>query len=188
MKRIIISILILVIIAGVAVWSLGLVPVARVNGENILRRAYTDRAAALVMFEEQSRAAAGRDDITLAAADDIRQSVLQNLISEAVFRGYIEQNLNRADLEERSRRVVDDTLGVANPDILPRATKQLYGWSVEEFTENVLFPQALQNELAKDIEQGGTPFEEFARTQLSQAEVKLYFVPWKWENGALIGE
>ena len=187
MKKKIIIIFSLLIVVLAAVWIFGLFPVARVNGEFIMHRAYRDRVSALLSFEEQNRQVSGGGALTSDTADAIRQTVLQNLVSEVVFRQYIASQESLSDLKDRADAVVAETLRTANPDVLPRATEQLYNWSVEEFKENVLYPQALQNELATEIEKTGTPFEEFARTKLTEANITLYLVPWKWEDGKLVG-
>lgn len=186
-KAIITTFVLLVVVIGI-IYMFGFFPVARINGEFVLYRSYSNRASALLLFEEQSRKASDGGDVTPDVADGIRQSVLQNLISEMIFRQYIAEQPSLSGLTEKADKIVADTLTKANPEVLPRATEQLYGWSVEEFTENVLFPQALQNELAEEIKKGGTPFEGFARTKLTEANVTLYLVPWKWENGDLVGK
>lgn len=185
-KKIVIAVLCILIIAGI--WISGLFPVARVNGEFIMHRTYWDRVSALTLFEQQNRQVSGSGALTPDVVDAIRQTVLQNLISEVIFHQYIAGQESLAGLDERAQTVVSETLQKANPDVLPRATEQLYNWSVEEFMKNVLYPQALQNELAAEIEKNSTSFEEFAHTRLIEAKVKLYLVPWKWEEGKLVGK
>ena len=188
MKKKIITILCLFAVILATVWISGFFPVARVNGEFVMHRVYRDRVSALTLFEEQSRQVAGSGALTPDVKDAIRQSVLQNVISEIVFRQHIEGQESLSVLKERADAVVAETLSKANPDVLPRATEQLYNWSVEEFKKNVLYPQALQNELAAEIEKGGISFEEFARTKLMEAKISLYLVPWKWEKGGLVSK
>lgn len=165
---------------------LGLFPIMRVNGEFVWYQAYSERVSAHELFESKSRLATGGDVLTPALRDEIHKSVLKNLIVELIFEQYIRQHSALSGLEERTRAVVASTLKEADPDVLPRATKELYGWSVEEFSDNVLFPQALLNELQKEIEKDGASFEEFVRTQLNNAQVQLYVVPWKWEKGEVV--
>lgn len=165
---------------------LGLFPIVRVNGEFILYRAYRDHVSAFELFQRQSSLAASSGELTPAAQKAIQQSVLRDLIAHTVFRQYIGGHASMSGIEERARGVVNETLRAANADVLPRATKELYGWSVEEFSDNVLFPQALLNELQKEIEKDGASFDEFVRTELNDAQISIYFIPWKWENGAVM--
>ncbi|TSC79060.1 MAG: hypothetical protein G01um101429_567 [Parcubacteria group bacterium Gr01-1014_29] len=185
MRKKFLVILVSLLVLGSFIWAFGLFPVMRVNGEFILYRAYTDHVSAFELFQRQSSLTAGGGELTPAAQQTIRQSVLRDLIVHAVFRQYIGSHTSRGGIEERAHGVVDETLRAANADVLPRATKELYGWSVEEFSDNVLFPQALLNELQKEIEKDGASFDEFVRTELNNAQVSIYFVPWKWENGEL---
>lgn len=184
-KKLIITFVILVCI-GSAVWFFGLFPVARINGDYILYRAYHERAQAFELFESKSRLASGNTTLSDDEKNDIKKTVLQNLIKEQIFEQYIDKHTALAEVKNTAHAVAAGTLKEADPDVLPRATKEIFGWSVDEFVKNVIFPQALQNELKKAIESDGTSFEEFTRMELSNAEVKLYAVPWKWENGGLV--
>lgn len=186
-KKIIITV-VTALLTGVIVWIFGLFPVARVNGEFMLYRTYNERAKALERFETKNRLVAGSESLTPAEQEEIRKFILQNFIAEYMFRQYVEEHTALLGLKESADAVVAGTLKEADPNVLPQATKELYGWSVDEFVENVLFPQALQNELRKAIESDGVSFDEFAKAQLTNAEVKLYLVPWKWENGGLTGK
>lgn len=163
----------------------GFFPVARVDTAVIWYREYDNRASALEQFEERSRAMAG---IALNDSDRslLRRSVLQSMIAESVLEAYIAKNLFADGLPAAANAMVEETVSkTADPTLLPRATKELYGWSVDEFKKEVLYPQALQNVLAERIEKDGGSFEEFLSVELGRARVNLYGVPWKWENGAL---
>ncbi len=185
MKKIIIILIILAGIGGI-VWFFGLFPVGRINGEFVFYKTYNERVKALERFETKNRLAAGSASFTSSEREEIQKSILQNLIVERVFWQYVEEHTALSGLKESVDAVVASTLKEADPNVLPQATKELYGWSVDEFTENVLFPQAFQNELREAIERDDAPFDEFARTQLTNAQVQLYLVPWKWENGGLV--
>lgn len=186
MRKIFLVILLSLFALGSFIWAFGLFPVMRVNSEFIWYRAYRDHVSAFELFQRQSSLAAGGGELTPLVQQTIRQSVLRDLIVQTVFRQYIGSHTSISGIKERAREVVDETLRAANADVLPRATKELYGWSVEEFSDNVLFPQALLNELKKEIEKDGASFEEFVRTELNNAEVSIYLVPWKWENAAVV--
>ena len=188
MQKKLLILLAIIVCTGAIVWFLGFFPVARVNDEFLWYRAYNERADALLLFDSKSRAAAKNTAPSETDESEIRRIILQNLITEEIFKQYIEEHTALSGLREATHAVVESTLKEANPDVLPRATEELYGWSVEEFKKNVLYPQALQNELQKAIEADGASFDEFAKTQLQNAEVKLYLVPWKWEKGGLVSK
>lgn len=176
----------IVVCIGAIMWFFGLFPIARINGDYMLYRTYGNRVNALEMFEEKSKKSSEGGAFTPADAERIQQRVLQDLVTEKIFRQYIQDHSSLAGVEDEASTAVQGTLAVADPDILPRATKELYGWSVNEFMKEVLFPQALQNKLREHIERDGAEFEEFVRTQLRNANVRFYTVPWKWENGEVI--
>lgn len=183
-KKIIIGFGALILLLAI-VWIFGLFPVARINGDYMLYRAYHEHAKAFELFESKSRLASGNTALSDGEKNDIKKTVLQNLIKEQIFEQYIDKHTALAEVKNIAHAVAAGTLKDADPDVLPRATKEIFGWSVDEFVKNVIFPQALQNELEKAIENDGISFEEFTRMELSNAEVKLYAMPWKWENGGL---
>ena len=158
------------------IWLFGLYPVARVNGDFIMHRAYSGRVKALESFEEKNRLLAGGSVLTEEEKNTLRQIILQSILTERVFQQYVAEHTALQGIEESAHIVVERTLKDADPDVLPQATKEVYGWSVDEFMENVLYPQAFQNELQKAIEADGTPFETFAKSQLENAEISLYAV------------
>ena len=185
MKKKIIIACIVLILAALGAGLLGLFPVARVGTAIIWYRAYDNRAGALERFEERNKAMAVGTVLTDADRSLLRRSVLQSMIAETVMEGYIKKNLFADGLPAAANALVESTLKTANPNLLPRATKELYGWSVDEFKKEVLYPQALQNVLQARVEKDGGVFSDFLAGELGKAQVRLYGVPWKWENGAL---
>lgn len=176
---------VVLVLAVVGAGLFGLFPVARIDTSVIWYREFDTRAGALERFEERSRAMTG-GKITDADRLALRRSVLQSMIAQTVLEKYIAENLFADGLPAAASAVVEETVTkTADPTLLPRATKELYGWSVDEFKKEVLYPQALQNVLAERIEKDGGSFEEFLDGELKKAQVRLYGVPWKWENGAL---
>ena len=184
-KKLVIALTILLSAIAI-IWFFGLFPVMRVNGDYTLYRIYGERAGALERFESKSRLASGNSVLSDSEKSEIKKVILQHVIMEQIVQQYIDEHTALAEIKNTANAVVANTLKEADPDVLPRATKEVYGWSVDEFVQNVLYPQALQNELQKVIESDGASFEEFTRMQLNNAQIKLYVVPWKWENGGLV--
>ena len=189
MKKVVIIILATFLVGAGSLYLLGFYPVARVNGEFMLYRMYSERTKAFERFETKTRLAKGTVALTDSERMELQKITLQNLIVEQVFFQYAKDHTALSGLADSANTIVTNTLKEADPDVLPRAAKEVYGWSVEEFAKNVLYPQAFQNELQKAIEsEEGASFEEFRQTQLNNAQVWLYAVPWKWENGGLVNK
>ena len=108
------------------------------------------------------------------------------MIAHKVLRRYVEEHPSYASVTKDANKTVADVLKKAKPDILPQATEKLYGWSVEEFAANVLYPEAFLTALQKEAEKQGEKFEEFVLRELNNASVKLYFQPWQWKDGKLV--
>lgn len=186
-KKIIIAVLLVIVLAVGGVFFAGIFPVARINGEMLWYREFNNQASALERFEAKKLEVASQGELSEEASLTIRKTVLSNIIANQVVKKYIKANLDSADLEGQARQAVEDAVkNTENPDTLPQAAEVLYGWSVDELKENVLYPKALQNELQEEIESKGQNFEQFMMEEIKKSDVKLYFVPWKWEAGVLV--
>ncbi len=184
-KRIGIAIVAVAVAAGAA-FLFGLFPVARVAGATIWFRTFDGRANALERFEEKSKAIADGKALTEDERLNLRRVVLRNMIAEEVLRRYAEEHFAAGEIIGAADTLVETTLKTADPDLLPRATEELYGWDVDEFRRNVLFPQAFQNVLQERMKKSGEEYVAFVTEELTQADVRLYFVPWRWEGGQLV--
>lgn len=187
MKKNIIRLFLIVLVIIGGVYLFGFYPVARVNDQFLLYRTYDERAIALERFETKKKLAGATTPIPSAGDGAItRQAVLENMIWDAVFRAYSASHAEFANVEADARTAVDTALKSADPTVLPQATKELFGWSVEKFSQELLLPEAFRNAFAQAAAKNGISLEELSKIELSQARVSLYGVPWKWENGALV--
>ena len=178
--------IIIIALLGFGVFFLGLFPLVQVNGDMLLYKTFNERVKALMQFEERTRTLAGAEELTKDERWDVERVVLENIIVNKIFEQYSKNNFRDLDLLAEARKRVEEALSSADADVLPRATSELYGWSVDEFKKNVLIPQAVQTVLEEQIVITNGNFEEFIQKQLTESEVKLYFVPWQWQDGELI--
>lgn len=184
-KKIAIAWLIIVILLG-GVFLSGWFPVASINGETVWYKEFNEQASALERFEAKKLEVAKENALSEDASKTIHRTVLGNIIANQVAENYINAHLDAANLESRANQAVEDAVkNTPNPETLPQAAEVLYGWSVDELKKYVFYPQALQNELRAEIEKSGKSFEDFMTEEIKKTNVKLYFVPWKWEEGKL---
>ncbi|PJE64533.1 MAG: hypothetical protein COU90_01680 [Candidatus Ryanbacteria bacterium CG10_big_fil_rev_8_21_14_0_10_43_42] len=186
MKRSAGVILVIVAIFGLGLFFTGLYPVARINEDIVLRRTFSERAKALIQFENRTRSRINGAELTEDEQRELERVVLENLIINTVLTQYIRHNFTETDLFIEAELRVEEALSSADADVLPRATSELYGWSVDEFKKNVLFPQALMTVLEERVSVDNSNFKEFVREQLVYSDVSLYLIPWKWQNGEVV--
>ena len=188
-KKILVGIAIVVIIVG-GVMFLGYFPVARVNGQTVWYYTYKENADALQRYNEKNRQSQGSNALTPEQIAQGREQVLQNLIGNIVIRNYIKAHYSLDDLSKEASDLTNNALKSkdVDPAVLSKATVELYGWSVEDFKKNVLFPQALQEVLQQHIEKDNQNYAEIILAELKNAHVQTFLVPWKWQDGKLVNK
>ncbi len=154
--------------------GLYLYPLANVDGIYIWPKNYYDKLSGF----EYYRNIAGE---TLNEKE-VRRGILISLISEKIITR--ELVLRSPDLKEAETRVEEVLLkDGAN---IEKAARTLYGWDVGEFKKFSLLPQARQDILTEILQKEGIDFNEWLLAEFAKADVKIYFLPYKWEDGNLI--
>jgi uncharacterized protein (DUF885 family) len=186
-KRFTIGIAIVVLLVLGAIF-VGAFPVARVNGSTIWYHKYQNNADALQQYHEKSQKAATDKSLTPEEVSEVRRQVLQNIIANIIVEKYITAHYSLKDLQKEADEVTNQAMKseTVNQELLPKATQELYGWSVEEYKKQVLMPTALQQVLEEHVQKDGKNFAEIMSTELKNAKVSLMFVPWEWQEGQLV--
>ena len=68
---------------------------------------------------------------------------------------------------------------------LASLVREVYGWDVPKFTERILEPQALLDVITKEK---GESFNDWLEFSKKSADVSIWFVPFEWKEGKLIGK
>ncbi|MEK7566934.1 MAG: hypothetical protein AAB527_02260 [Patescibacteria group bacterium] len=176
MKRlfyILVALLILLVVLLLAS-SARLYPVLKINNSFVWASDYYDRFSGFEYYR-------------LMTSEPIdEKTAVRGLILSFIADSLVEDELLRrgADLREAEKRVKDALMagGVEN---LEKAAASLYGWDIEEFKKFSLFPQAREDILTEVLQKDGIDFDEWLLREMAKADIKIYFLPHKWENGKL---
>jgi hypothetical protein len=120
------------------------------------------------------------EDQATISEDGIRARVLERLIANAVLEDMArERDIKVFDYEvEKEFQQAIEGLDVETE--IEKDIERLFGWSIEEYQENVVRPFVLQTKLTQaiydDQEDAASQFAIFLQEQISTAKV-IYFVP-----------
>lgn len=128
----------------------------------------------------------------LAKSRDLKgESISDVVLEEGVILSFIEDALMRAELQKKGIGEAEVTAflfgAVKREDLdkLHEATSKLYGWSVPEFENYVLLPQARRIMLVRELQKNNVNADKWAEDAKKSADVSTYLPRWKWENGEL---
>lgn len=167
------SILILFFILFLAS-SARLYPVLKINNNFIWASDYYGRVSG---FEYYLQTTSEPIDEKEAIRGLILSFVADNLTKNELLRRGV-------DSGEAEKRVANALL--VGGKSLEKASASLYGWNIEALKKFSLLPQARQDILTEVLQKEGVDFDEWLLLELPKADVKIYFLPYKWENGKLV--
>ena len=120
-----------------------------------------------------------------------KEAVSDVVVEEGVISSFIEDTLVRAELQKKSigeaevRAFLFGAVTREDLDKLNEATSKLYGWSVSEFENYVLLPQARRIMLVRELQKENIDADKWMENAREEARVRIYLPRWKWENGEL---
>lgn len=158
----------------ISVSSFGLYPVISVNGSLVWAKNYYGltagfnryNGAADVLVDEKP---AGRGMIMSLVADEI-------VLEEFRLRGFSEN-----DAQKR----VDEALQKDGAN-LSEASAKLYGWTLKDLKRFSLLPQARQDLIYEALQKEGVEFGAWLSGRLAKSDIKIYFLPYRWQDGQLV--
>lgn len=150
----------------------GFYPVLKINKNFIWASDYYKRFSG---FEYYRQTTSEPIDEKTAVRGLILSFISDELVKdELLWRG--------ADSGEAEKRVAS-ALDVGGN--LEKAAGTLYGWNKDELKKFSLLPQAREDLLAEIFQKDGIDFDGWLAAELAKAEIKIYFLPYKWEGGKL---
>lgn len=171
----------MLLVGGLTSYTLvknGYFPVASVNGEVISYRTVKDNAEVSRRVYTQGLAGSSPEMDALfsrAGSKELIKSSLESLIANTIIKKTISPEIqSRADQEIKDN--FKETASVAN------SVKNIYGWDIQTYKNRILEPQALLNVLSQEK---GDGFDDWLKAEKTKTEVKIWFLPYRWEEGLL---
>ena len=113
----------------------------------------------------------------------------ENLLFKNVFESLITNEIIKSaatgDLLSKAQKEMKSGFDDKNTANLASLVREVYGWDVPKFTERILEPQALLDVITKEK---GESFNDWLEFSKKSADVSIWFVPFEWKEGKLIGK
>lgn len=179
----IVTLLLLGILAGYSLFQNGFVPIALVNGEVIfLYEVEENSAVSQKLYAIDPDVVSGNPALTQAFAAGNQEALFKQVLEGSIVNAIIQTSAPKQVREEAST-VAERSLRQGNEGKLSSALKQEYGWDLPTFAERIIKPQILQQML---IEQHGEEYPNWMSNVRSEANVRVWFVPFEWNGEELV--
>ncbi|QQG45797.1 MAG: hypothetical protein HYY55_02310 [Candidatus Niyogibacteria bacterium] len=154
--------------------NLRVYPLINVNGSSVWAGKYYDRLSGLEYYRRA----------TLEPIDE--ETAKRGIIISLIMNELIESELETRGIDRKEAKKRVEAAWQKAADSLENASRSLYGWSVDEFKEFALLPQARQDILSEVLREEGGDFNEWLNGALVKADVKIYSLPYEWTDGVLV--
>lgn len=148
-------------------------PVVRANGVNLTYESYRKNKEGLIRFRDLNK--------SNVSDSDIEKGIIFSFVEDALTQKELEKYKITKDTEDK---VVNDTIK-ENKDKLEKSVSNLYGWSLAEFGDYVLYPQARKILLNEALEKDKRDPQKWLEKSLGEANISVYLLKWKWSDGEL---
>jgi hypothetical protein len=173
--------LILLIALGVVI-ATDAYPIMFVNGHPVSADRYIQNYQAIKTFyarmQEEASRATSTPDITIPPDDQIRADVLDGLVAEELTIRAAKQELGG----EYGRLVNEKVAQYDSDTSLRDGVAQLYGITYEEFREEVLVPQAVQDALSARLYLVGKNIDTWLSDARKSARVTILSSRFSWDG------
>ena len=175
---------ILLITGAIVAFVKGYYPVASVNGKAISAREWIRmQEGVLQSISEQVRAAGGSPiDFAAQEGRDLIEEVRKNTLAVFIEDVLVEENgVSLVDdfVQNVGKKISEATAGHGN---IAQAAQAAYGYTMDEFSQFILLPQARRDAIAEKLKEKGEQFDAWLDALKKNADVKLYFVPFQWDG------
>ncbi len=178
MRKIIIFVFILVLLSCGVLLGLGYFPITRAAGTIIW---YHDVSQALAILNTTQKISGNPG---ASPESDTRRAVLEELITRSIIKSSL-RDFGLKEINDEIQSNIQEILAKVDLDKLNQAIKNAYGLSFAEFKDRVILPQVEEVVLEKYVRLAGKDYNTWLKEKLKQADVKIYVLPYKWENAQL---
>ncbi|MBI4118672.1 MAG: hypothetical protein HY452_00200 [Parcubacteria group bacterium] len=158
----------------------GYFPAAAVGGDWISYREVKENADVSRRIYAQGLAGSGDDlDVLFkrGSEGELFRRSLENLIVNSIIRSSV-----TAEVLGKAQKEVENSFNGATAANLSGVVKNVYNWDPAKFKTKILEPQALMQVLA---EEKGADFDAWLQAAKLKSKVKIWFVPFEWQDGEL---
>ncbi|OGZ41590.1 MAG: hypothetical protein A3C80_00070 [Candidatus Ryanbacteria bacterium RIFCSPHIGHO2_02_FULL_45_43] len=189
MKKILyIGVVVVLLTAGIA-FMYSALPVAMVDGERILYRDFRRYIHAVERFEKSSEVFGELIPSGFKFAElsdkELSRAVLTQLITDKVLADALEHEFDPT-VKKDLTLYLQEVIGGKDTAALQTASRQIFGLNFNMLNRMILLPKARENVLRSVVETQGAHYNEWVADHLTAATVRVYFLPYRWQNGTLV--
>jgi len=177
------TVLLLGILAGYSLFRNSIIPIARVNGDLIfLNEVQENGALSQRLYQQAPQLVEEDEQLALLLATGDQSALFTRAFQSSIVNAIIRTNVT-ADLEKRVVKEARVALGQMDEALFNDLLQSQYGWNVERFSERIIEPQLIQEILS---EKYGEEYATWLDRAKKDATVRIWFVPFDWEDGELV--
>jgi hypothetical protein len=179
----------LVVLVGGIIWFFGQIyPVLTVNGQAVAVGEFSRNYRAAKTFYENAKKtyAAKNTPITDLSEKDIKIQVLSSLVEARLIDQEARKEVG-GDLDG----LIDEKISkYKNSADLAEISRTVYGWSINDYTREVLVPQAEHDILQGRLFLNGSEksFDEWLKNVKKEAKVEVFSKDFRWDGENVVAK
>ncbi len=156
----------------------GYFPVASINGNLISQRTVKENADVSRRLYNQGLIGSEMDELFKRGSE---KELLKNSLEGLIINEIMKSSATN-DQVKKAQKEVATTFDYKAETNLSSVLKNVYKWDADKFKERILEPQALLQIVSQEK---GKDFDNWLKSARLKANVKVWFSPYKWEEGEL---
>ncbi len=164
----------------------GVYPIALVGISPIMVNDYNRNYSTSLNYYEKALETYAQDSQVLKADEarrEIKRAVLDNLIEDILIDRELKKEIKQNDLNALVEKKISE---ISENQIADKAVETLYSFSLSEFKERVLKPQAKKEILENRLFLAGIDFDEKIKDIRAQARVNIFLSGFEWNGKEVI--
>lgn len=164
----------------------GVYPIALVGISPIMVNDYNGNYSTSLNYYEKALETYAQDSQVLKADEarqEIKRAVLDNLIENILIEKELKKEIKQKDLNALVENKIKE---ISESQITDKAIETLYSFSLSEFKERVLKPQAKKEILEDRLFLAGIDFDERMKSVRSQTKVMIFLTGFEWNGEEVI--
>ncbi len=187
-KKIFLLIIGLLIIGGIYIIASQSYPIALVNWQSISVYSFNKDFNAAINYYQKIIETYNKDQASIINSLETKQEIKRAILDKLIENNLIQQELNKRFKDKELGQMVANKIEKAmNGSASEKGVEVLYGFSLDEFKEEILAPQAKQEILEGRLFLENKNFTDWLKEAKKQAKVIILLPNLKWsETGVII--
>jgi len=179
----ILTLLLIGILAGYSLFKNSIVPIAWVNGDLIfLQEIQGNAEISQKLYSQAPQLVEADPELVKLFEENNEEALFAKALQSSILNSIVKTSATD-QMKAEARSQAEVALSQLDTELFNDLLLTQYGWTVQTFRERIIEPQILHEVLAMEH---GDGYETWLDDVRSQANVKIWFVPFDWAGGELI--